>query len=57
MQEVVSFDYYLEQRIILELLVKTLKCVTIHDLSVFIYQSMQEKLPVAGVLYYFGLFT
>lgn len=57
MQEVVSFDYYLEQRIILELLVKTLKCVTIHDLSVFIYQCMQEKLPVAGFLYYFGLFA
>lgn len=51
MQEVVSFDYYLEQ------LVKTLKCVTIHDLSVFIYQSMQEKLLVAGFLYYFGLFA
>ena len=51
MQEVVSFDYYLEK------LVKTLKCVTIHDLSVFIYQSMQEKLPVAGFLYYFGLFA
>lgn len=40
-----------------KIITKTLKCVTIHDLSVFIYQCMQEKLPVAGFLYYFGLFA